>query len=107
MGLAEIEALINSMDTPQNIVKNADTIGLWGVATLWGLFLVVLFATRTRYERFSYSFSVASFITFIVATLLASVSLITAKQLLYFITLLVLSVIYLYLEERGVFPEKM
>lgn len=102
MGLAEIEALVNSMNTPQNIFMKMDPTGLWGIVMLWGLFIIVLFSTRTAYERFSYSFAIASFITFVIATPLAGIGMITARQLLYFIVLLVVSIIYLYMEGESV-----
>jgi hypothetical protein len=104
MGVAEIEAVINAMTTPNTIITGFDVTGIFWDVTLYGLFAVIVLATGYHYKRLSSRIAIASFINLTLSALLYSQLLVSQTAFFRFIVVGALSVVYLYADKSGYIP---
>jgi len=99
-----LETLMNytqNMTSPDQIIKNLDPTGYFWDAFLYTLLVLIIFVTSEseRYNRISKRFAVSSFVVFILAVFLYVGDFIAWITLFRAIIILVLSIIYLYVDE--------
>lgn len=99
MAMVEITNLLATMTNPTLMFKAMDVTGLWIDALLWGMLVIVIFATAKWYERLSHRFAVASFTVFVIGAILYSVDWASVVTFYRLIVILVASIIYLYADK--------
>lgn len=101
MTLADIDNLINNMTSPNAVIKYGDVTGLYFEVFLYGMIAVLIFATgeSESYNRFSKRVAISSFLPFVIGSSLFAATLINYTVYLRLVVSLVLSIIYLYMDD--------
>jgi len=107
MALAEIMNLTQNMTSPNAIIQGANVTGYWFEAFLYGMIVIIIFATGELqiYNRFSKRVAVASFLPFVVGTGFFASTLISYTAYFRLIILVIISIIYLYVDEQNIFSQ--
>lgn len=101
MGLAEINATIQNMTTPDSIIRGMDTTGYFWEIFIYGLMIVMIVALgkSENYKRISKRIALGTFLPFVLATGLFSVDLVTFTTFFRVLIFMVLGIVYLYVDD--------